>query len=159
MSGKFHPIFQWFYFDSIESLPDNLPLPAEEVTLLVRPPSTLSPAGTIHAHATVLMFNPSRKAYLQNGDNVMGDTHGATAVPPPVWPFPGTATCITCTLHGAGRLLQGLCPEVVVVGVAAGRGVEVFRRGARAGEPLRRADRGVWGGHAVAVLRVANKTE
>ena len=34
---KFHPIFQWFYFDSIESLPDNLPLPAEEVTLLVGP--------------------------------------------------------------------------------------------------------------------------
>ena len=37
VSSKFHPIFQWFYFDSIESLPDNLPLPAEEVTLLVGP--------------------------------------------------------------------------------------------------------------------------
>ena len=37
VSAKFHPIFQWFYFDSIESLPDNLPLPAEEVTLLVGP--------------------------------------------------------------------------------------------------------------------------
>ena len=35
VSSKFHPIFQWFYFDSIESLPDNLPLPAEDVTLLV----------------------------------------------------------------------------------------------------------------------------
>ena len=30
-SGKFHPLFQWFYFDSIESLPAE-PLPAEEVT-------------------------------------------------------------------------------------------------------------------------------
>jgi ubiquitin-activating enzyme E1 len=29
-SGKFHPIFQWFYFDSIESLPED-PLGAEEV--------------------------------------------------------------------------------------------------------------------------------
>ena len=29
-SGKFHPLHQWFYFDSIESLPDE-PLPAEEV--------------------------------------------------------------------------------------------------------------------------------
>ena len=29
-SGKFHPLFQFFYFDSIESLPDQ-PLPAEEV--------------------------------------------------------------------------------------------------------------------------------
>ena len=37
VSGKFHPIFQWFYFDSVESLPENLPLPAEEVDLQVRP--------------------------------------------------------------------------------------------------------------------------
>lgn len=22
VSGKFHPLFQWFYFDSVESLPD-----------------------------------------------------------------------------------------------------------------------------------------
>ena len=29
-SGKFHPLHQWFYFDSIESLPED-PLPAEEV--------------------------------------------------------------------------------------------------------------------------------
>ncbi len=29
-SGKFHPIFQWFYFDSIESLPEG-PLGAEEL--------------------------------------------------------------------------------------------------------------------------------
>ncbi|PSC67218.1 Ubiquitin-activating enzyme E1 2 [Micractinium conductrix] len=29
-SGKFHPLHQWFYFDSVESLPDE-PLPAEEV--------------------------------------------------------------------------------------------------------------------------------
>ena len=30
VSGKFHPLFQWFYFDSIESLPAE-PLSAEEV--------------------------------------------------------------------------------------------------------------------------------
>lgn len=30
-SGKFHPLFQWFHFDSMESLPAE-PLPAEEVT-------------------------------------------------------------------------------------------------------------------------------
>jgi ubiquitin-activating enzyme E1 len=29
-SGKFHPLFQWFYFDSIESLPEEV-LSAEEV--------------------------------------------------------------------------------------------------------------------------------
>lgn len=29
-SGKFHPIFQWFYFDSIESLPED-PLSADEL--------------------------------------------------------------------------------------------------------------------------------
>eukprot|EP00890_Picochlorum_soloecismus_P002580 jgi/Picsp_1/3322/NSC_06161-R1_ubiquitin-activating enzyme e1 len=29
-SGKFHPIFQWFYFDSIESLPEDL-IPADEL--------------------------------------------------------------------------------------------------------------------------------
>ena len=37
VSGKFHPIFQWFYFDSVESLPENLPLPPEEVDLQVGP--------------------------------------------------------------------------------------------------------------------------
>ena len=31
-SGKFHPLHQWFYFDSIESLPDGAwPLAPEEV--------------------------------------------------------------------------------------------------------------------------------
>ena len=35
-SGKFHPIYQWFLFDSMESLPSNLPLPPDEVSLLVR---------------------------------------------------------------------------------------------------------------------------
>lgn len=35
VSGKFHPIFQWFYFDSMESLPENLPLPPNEVDLQV----------------------------------------------------------------------------------------------------------------------------
>ena len=29
VSGKFHPLYQWFYFDSIESLPDEA-LPEEE---------------------------------------------------------------------------------------------------------------------------------
>eukprot|EP00775_Hariotina_reticulata_P006408 gene6408-6639_t len=29
LSGKFHPLHQWFYFDSVESMPDDL-LPAEE---------------------------------------------------------------------------------------------------------------------------------
>jgi ubiquitin-activating enzyme E1 len=29
LSGKFHPLFQWFYFDSVESMPEEL-LPAEE---------------------------------------------------------------------------------------------------------------------------------
>ena len=40
VSGKFHPIFQWFYFDSVESLPENLPLPPEEVDLQVPPLNT-----------------------------------------------------------------------------------------------------------------------
>ncbi|KAK9827310.1 hypothetical protein WJX81_003279 [Elliptochloris bilobata] len=31
VSGKFHPIFQWFYFDAVEALPAELPLPAAEV--------------------------------------------------------------------------------------------------------------------------------
>lgn len=34
-SGKFHPLHQWFYFDSMESLPDE-PLSAEEVAPEVR---------------------------------------------------------------------------------------------------------------------------
>jgi hypothetical protein len=34
-SGKFHPLHQWLYFDSIESLPDES-LPAEEVASQVR---------------------------------------------------------------------------------------------------------------------------
>ena len=43
VSGKFHPIFQWFYFDSVESLPENLPLPPEEVDLQVGVSLQLSP--------------------------------------------------------------------------------------------------------------------
>ena len=35
VSGKFHPLFQWFYFDSLESLPDE-PLPEEEFSPEVR---------------------------------------------------------------------------------------------------------------------------
>ena len=31
VSGKFHPIFQWFYFDAVEALPEGLPLPPAEV--------------------------------------------------------------------------------------------------------------------------------
>ena len=30
VSGKFHPLFQWFYYDSAESLPEQ-PLPQSEV--------------------------------------------------------------------------------------------------------------------------------
>eukprot|EP00199_Chlamydomonas_sp_CCMP681_P000060 CAMPEP_0119109006 /NCGR_PEP_ID=MMETSP1180-20130426/16736_1 /TAXON_ID=3052 ORGANISM="Chlamydomonas cf sp, Strain CCMP681" /NCGR_SAMPLE_ID=MMETSP1180 /ASSEMBLY_ACC=CAM_ASM_000741 /LENGTH=1022 /DNA_ID=CAMNT_0007094699 /DNA_START=109 /DNA_END=3180 /DNA_ORIENTATION=- len=30
LSGKFHPLFQWLYFDSVESLPDVLKMSAEE---------------------------------------------------------------------------------------------------------------------------------
>lgn len=37
-SGKFHPLHQWLYFDSIESLPDE-PLPAEEVAPQVGGPA------------------------------------------------------------------------------------------------------------------------
>lgn len=29
LSGKFHPLFQWFYYDSAESLPEDI-LPAAE---------------------------------------------------------------------------------------------------------------------------------
>lgn len=29
-TGKFQPLFQFFYFDSCESLPTNFPLPSEE---------------------------------------------------------------------------------------------------------------------------------
>jgi ubiquitin-activating enzyme E1 len=29
LSGKFHPLFQWFYLDSVESMPEEL-LAAEE---------------------------------------------------------------------------------------------------------------------------------
>ena len=41
VSGKFHPIFQWFYFDAVEALPEGLPLPAAEVAPKVR--ATLLP--------------------------------------------------------------------------------------------------------------------
>lgn len=37
VSGKFHPIFQWFYFDAVEALPEQLPLPAAEVAPKVMP--------------------------------------------------------------------------------------------------------------------------
>mmetsp|Transcript_6335 Transcript_6335/g.17708 ORF Transcript_6335/g.17708 Transcript_6335/m.17708 type:complete len:697 (+) Transcript_6335:1459-3549(+) len=33
VSGKFHPLMQWFYFDSSESMPDEFPLPASELEL------------------------------------------------------------------------------------------------------------------------------
>jgi len=36
VSGKFHPIFQWFYFDAVEALPEGLPLPAAEVAAKAR---------------------------------------------------------------------------------------------------------------------------
>lgn len=29
LSGKFHPLYQWFYFDSAESMPEDI-LPAAE---------------------------------------------------------------------------------------------------------------------------------
>lgn len=29
LSGKFHPLFQWFYFDSVESMPQELLAPEE----------------------------------------------------------------------------------------------------------------------------------
>lgn len=29
LSGKFHPLFQWFYFDSVESMPEELLAPEE----------------------------------------------------------------------------------------------------------------------------------
>lgn len=35
-SGKFHPILQYFYFDSLESLPDNADNLTEEDTVPVR---------------------------------------------------------------------------------------------------------------------------
>ena len=37
VSGKFHPIFQWFYFDAVEALPEGLPLPPAEVAPQVQP--------------------------------------------------------------------------------------------------------------------------
>ena len=33
VSGKFHPLMQWFYFDSSESMPEQFPLPASELEL------------------------------------------------------------------------------------------------------------------------------
>jgi len=33
VSGKFHPLHQWFYFDSVESMPAEFPLPASELEL------------------------------------------------------------------------------------------------------------------------------
>lgn len=33
VSGKFHPLVQWFYFDSIESMPSEFPLSTEELDL------------------------------------------------------------------------------------------------------------------------------
>lgn len=37
VSGKFHPIFQWFYFDAVEALPEGLPLSPTEVAPQVQP--------------------------------------------------------------------------------------------------------------------------
>lgn len=37
VSGKFHPIFQWFYFDAVEALPEGLPLSPVEVAPQVQP--------------------------------------------------------------------------------------------------------------------------
>ena len=37
VSGKFHPIFQWFYFDAVEALPEGLPLSPAEVAPQVQP--------------------------------------------------------------------------------------------------------------------------
>ena len=51
VSGKFHPIFQWFHFDSMESLPADLPLPPEEVSLLVRMPLYCFPSFACAPHA------------------------------------------------------------------------------------------------------------
>lgn len=38
VSGKFHPLFQWFYFDSVESLPDVAELTPETCAPQVRHP-------------------------------------------------------------------------------------------------------------------------
>ncbi len=40
VSGKFHPLFQWFYFDSTESLPPVEALTPEACAPQVRPPQT-----------------------------------------------------------------------------------------------------------------------
>ena len=37
VSGKFHPIYQWFYFDAVEALPEGLPLSPAEVAPQVQP--------------------------------------------------------------------------------------------------------------------------
>ena len=37
VSGKFHPIFQWFYFDAVEALTEGLPLSPAEVAPQVQP--------------------------------------------------------------------------------------------------------------------------
>ena len=50
VSGKFHPLFQWFYFDSLESLPDE-PLPEEEFSPEVRVcPGRLGHGSTAQHH-------------------------------------------------------------------------------------------------------------
>ena len=64
-SGKFHPIFQWFYFDSVESLPENLPLPPEEVDLQVG--NFCGPWGTSCHINTLLLAQPAQKLLQSAG--------------------------------------------------------------------------------------------
>lgn len=45
VSGKFHPLFQWFYFDSVESLPPVEALTPEACAPQVQP----SPLDTCRA--------------------------------------------------------------------------------------------------------------
>lgn len=54
VSGKFHPIFQWFHFDSMESLPENLPLSADEVDLQV---SCHAPQYNMHEHKLSILWS------------------------------------------------------------------------------------------------------
>lgn len=55
-SGKFHPIFQWFYFDSIESLPEE-PLGADE----------LSPEGSRYDDQ-IMVFGKSMQRKIESSN-------------------------------------------------------------------------------------------
>ena len=46
VSGKFHPIFQWFYFDAVEALPEGLPLSPAEVAPQVQPSAVVLTENT-----------------------------------------------------------------------------------------------------------------